>query len=211
MARETIVLGLCISPRFSTAMEAGEEPFPYVNHDSVDWRILLSSLKLAFDYALQHVNLRIADDTVDLTVVKLREDKRIPGPLDCKDFGHVLQQRAKETRKTIIPIRRDWQELQFIQNRTESPPPVLIPLVLTGSGTELGICFHTMQQLMGVRAALDFSTTCDPEFEPPEDYHQGRLPKEILEMLQEQFGIAYEEVCTLIPIVHIDPLALMKS
>ena len=191
-------------------MEAGEEPPPYINHDEIDWTSLVGSFRSAFEHALQRVTLRLADDTVDLTVIQRRLQGFDPGPIDCKDFGELLLVGSVNTRKSLIPIRSAWEPLQFIRDRSQAPPPVLIPLVISGPGTEVGICLHSMRLLLGVRAAHDMmAAIATPPEELPDDFHQGHLPTGLLNTLEQAFGLPYESLCTLTPIVDIDPAKLI--
>lgn len=186
-----IVYGLFITPHFTPAMERGIEPAPYVNHDEIDWASLGQSLSEYFEIPNQGVTLRMADDTVDQVTIHLRQISARPDSIDCKDFGNALLQVAAKTRSNPVPAQEAWHTLHHLKDRSKAPPPVMIPLILEGEITDIAELTYNMLFRLGVKAARHPEKMLSSEKLPP-DFHEGRFPKAITDLLEHHFGVGYK-------------------
>jgi hypothetical protein len=194
----TVIAGLWLALDFTPEMQAGLVEPSWINHDDIDWIEFEGSFDKAFRYSGHGVSVRFADDTIDQTVLHHRESGQLRGPLDCTDFGRSLLERAEQTDSTVIPIRKEWAQWQFLKDRTHAPPPSLIAFAIEGDVEDIVIAFRLMQGLLGVQAAADpFRTMQTPPSELPEDYYQGYLFPDIKQALEDTFQAPYQKFALL--------------
>ena len=186
-----LVYGLFITPHFTPEMEQGKEPAPYINHNTVDWVALGQSLAEFFQMANYNVTLRMADDTVDQVTIHLREAGINRGSIDCKDFGNALLGIALDSTENPVHVQPAWANLHQLKDRSEAPPPVMLPLIFEGDRFDIAELVYTMMHKLGVKAAHHPEKLLS--LQPlPEDFHQGYLPESLMALMKDHFGVGYK-------------------
>jgi hypothetical protein len=185
------VWNLVIFPDFSR-VESGKDKPPYVDHNKVDFEKIRNAISEEFRYG-SPVNVRIGNDTIDQTVVHLRGMGLIKGPIDCEDFCTTLLKKSKQQSAGVIDIRRDWNALQYLKNRREAPPPIMIPILIEAIDAEDAILWgQQAQMVMGVKKAdIHYLITKGSDIRPEDSV--GSLPERLRKVFFEQFNIRYEK------------------
>jgi len=202
--KDVLPHALWITPNFSTEMEMGIVPPPRVDHDKVDWEGFLAVLEAKFQAKQQGVNMRLCDDTIDQVTIHMKECGELPGTIECLEFGAALQDKAKRSKKSIVPIRSEWSTLHYLEDRKQAPPPVMLPLVLSGQVDDIVLFVNNIRLHLGIKFAGDVMGMIMQTPIKEED-HQGHLSPDLLELFESHFGLAYKSYAVITPLVKIDP------
>lgn len=189
-----MVWNLWIAPDFTRVL-AGKDSPPWVNHDVVDFDRLRSALADEFRFG-PPVNIRLGNDTVDQTVVHGRELGGLSGPLGCEDFSEKLWAKAKLCKSTIVEIRQEWRGVQFMKDRRNAPPPVLIPIIVEAQDAEDNIIWGQSTKLILGMKSGSFDYPFLPQAQRSVNDSQGRLSPRLQKVLAEIFGIKYQPFVT---------------
>ena len=118
----------------------------------------------------------------------------IQGSIDCADFCEMLLKKSKEQSSGVIDIRGDWNRLQYLKNRAEAPPPIMIPILIEAVDAEDAVLWgQQAQMVMGVKRAniVEYMLTKGDEDRPEDSV--GSLPVRLGKVFFEQFKIRYEK------------------
>lgn len=194
---DVLPFGLLLAPDDSKVMNY--DSLPYVDHDRVEWNSLLSALETIFQAKQQRVKLRICDDTVDVVTAQMRQMGSWPGPCDFKDFGAKLQSTAKQSNDSVVKIRSEWADFHVLNDRSNSPPPVILPLILSGDITDIAQFVQNARMVLGIKAANPnfMNLMKEPDFED----EQGYLTNDLLSLFKKHFGIDYIAESVIVPLV----------
>jgi hypothetical protein len=205
--KDVLPYALWITPNFTKEMESGIAPPPFVNQDKVDWDGLLFSLEEKFNPEGHNVKMRLCNDTIDQVTIHFREAGLSPGTIECLDFGASLQAVAKKSKNRVIPIRSEWAHLHHLKDRIHVPPPIALPLILSGNVEDIVIFTFQIRQILNIKATRDVLGML---MQKPvsEDDMQGYLPADLMKLFESHFGVAYKPFSVLTPLVKIGTLDL---
>lgn len=191
-----VVLGLYVTPDFSAVMAGTEDP-PWVDHSNVDFVALASTLGELFHYG-PPVRIRVPNDTIDQVTQQGRMglipgQRKHPGDPRCGDFGTVLLECSKrQPNGSVIDVWDSWLPLHSLKDRTQSPPPSMLPMLIEAEDFEDAIIWHS-----SAKAALGLPFL-SPEMarmvgEPERGEAEGKLPKAYCKRLGDLFGCKFEQ------------------
>tara|TARA_R110002033_G_scaffold135713_4_gene175376 strand:+ start:63993 stop:64613 length:621 start_codon:yes stop_codon:yes gene_type:complete len=202
--KDIIPHALWITPHFTSEMKSGEVSCPYVDYGSVDWEGLLKSLEDIFKPENGRVKIRIANDSIDQVTIHMKQTGQLAGTIECFDFGEMLQAKAKLSKNRVIPIQEEWKDLHFLKNRRHAPPPLMIPLVISGQLEDIIFFVHSICMHLGITAAFDVLNMINGIQARMEDF-QGHLSQELMDLFETHFGLSFETFAIITPLVKIDP------
>jgi hypothetical protein len=180
-------VGIWLAPDFS-AVERGEKPAPYVNHDTIDCAAIAKKLE-DFNRCGENVRVRVPNDTIDQVTVHFRMMGKRAGNPDCQDFSEALIAAAGGGKSPVIDVRKHWAGLHVVKERTKAPPPVLLMIVVDGAFEDVILWTQQLSMRFGIKAA-EMTKIISGKIEE-EDY-QGHLPKELGDFLAKTFGVPYQ-------------------
>lgn len=198
---------LWVYPDFSP-VERGEIEPPWVNHDDVDFEPLRAELSELLSYG-DGAHVRIANDTIDQVTLQTREMLE-PDTIRCADFCETLLTESHSQHGDIIDVRKAWSGFHYLDDRTNAPPPIIIPFVAEGADFEsVMLTVHQARLLLRIPSARNVWELGRPT-NPDDDL--GQLPKALRDTLSKQFGITYQEHVMLdAPAMHPRPHWLKSS
>ena len=193
---KNIPYALWITPHFTEDMILGRLPPPHINLNAVNWSSLLHALEKKFQAQQQGVTMRIANDAIDQVTVHMRQancSRNGSTDIQCFDFGDALLAKAEISQGEVIDIQREWEDLHHLENRLPAPPPIMIPLVLSGEVEDIVIFVHNIRHHLRIKAAQDLIHSL-PSMDSPvnEGDHQGYLPDDLREVIGEHIGMEYQ-------------------
>jgi hypothetical protein len=123
-----------------------------VNHDDVDFEPLRSELSELLSYG-DGAHVRIANDTIDQVTVQTREMLE-PDTIRCADFCEALLTASHSQHGNIIDVRKAWRGFHYLDDRTNAPPPIIIPFVAEGADFEsVMLTVHQARLLLRIPSA----------------------------------------------------------
>ncbi|MGO3701156.1 hypothetical protein ACTXK7_07310 [Vreelandella alkaliphila] len=201
------VWNLWVDPDFSQ-VEKGAMPAPYVDQEALDFQRLRDALD---DFFATGINLRIANDYVDVLTVHQRkvqsaENRRF------NDLAKRLRLEARKQTGDVIDVSKVWAKRLSGQDRRIVPPPSVIPMVIETADYEdmlhwlmcaksylgMGLPFDAViQSFTGNAGAKEASTEKNKDI--------GSLPKHLNDMFSQMFSIPYTPQ-VLLDVASTDPL-----
>ena len=179
-----IVYGLWLTTDFSE-VAAGRKPPPYVDYTKVDYAGLHRLLIDTFHYGPQ-VTLRIANDAIDIATMSER-DGASADKMHCKDFGLLLLNEAAQSAAPVIPVRSAWKNLHAFKNRTEVPPPVILPIVIEAEFGDAVLWAQMARPILGLKP-FEVLELMGKLGRASEVRHEGTIPLKLQKGLQQVFG-----------------------
>lgn len=201
--KDIIPHALWITPKFSPQEIAGTAPPPHINMNRIDWITILAYLENKFKALEKGVTLRIANDAIDQVTIHMKEIGQLQGTVECFEFGNALQKKAKRTKQKVIPIQQEWKSLHFIKNRNSAPPPIMIPLIMSGQVEDIILFVRDIQICLGIRMATDINLMLSKS-PLTEDNTQGHLTTDLTDLFEKHFNVAFESFSIITPLVQID-------
>lgn len=209
MARKPFraVWNLWVDPNLSL-VENGTMAAPCVDQEALDFQRLRDALD---DFFATGINLRIANDYVDVLTVHQRkvqsaENRRF------NDLAKRLRLEARKQTGDVVDVSKVWANRLSGQDRRIVPPPFVIPMVIETANYEdmlhwlmcaksylgIGLPFDAIiESFAGNAGAKDASTEKNKDI--------GNLPKHLSDMFSEMFSIPYSPE-VLLDVASTDPL-----
>lgn len=189
-----VALGLYVTPDFSEVLAGKSEP-PWVSHAKVNFKALAMVLKELFRYGPK-VTIRVPNDTIDQVTIhgrwgQIPGQRKHRGDPRCSDFGESLLKSAQRDWETVIDVWDAWQPLHSLKDRTQAPPPVILPFVIEAIDFE-----DAMLWSASAKGALGLPTVPPPLANLVVEANtrtEGKLPEAYRNTIGALFGCKFEE------------------
>jgi hypothetical protein len=177
-------------------LAAGSIEAPRLNNLTFDYKALHSFLAELF--LIDRKRLYIGNDFIDQTVPHMRMAGRLRGPIDCNDFARELLARSKLSRGQLVDVRKAWEPIQLIKDRSNAPPPCATPFDIRCLTVDESA--HMLEQLrvcLGITAG-----TMESILTPEAGETEGTLREPSRLRVSQVFGMPYKPCVTLGRPVH---------